>query len=235
MENIDILDGFGSFLDKNTIQVETKNETKEIFGEKIFINTGAKTNIPNIEGIKDNKNVVDSEYIMELNELPKRLTIIGGSYISLEFASMFAEFGSEVFVLDRGEVFLKREDRDIADEVKKILEEKGITIYQNAKTTKVEGSKLYFEKDGEPQVIEDTIVLIGTGRKANLGGLNLDKAGVEITDDYLIKVDEHLRTSQDNIWAMGDVAGKKQFTYISLDDYRVVKSDLSKDRSLYSK
>ena len=231
LENVDVIDGFGSFVDKNTIRIETKDGDIEIFGEKIFINTGAKTSFPNLEGIKDNKFVYDSESIMELEELPKRLAIVGASYISIEFASIFSGFGSEVIVLDRGDEFLKREDRDIAEEIKSQLEKRGVLIYKNASTTKIESDKVFYKQDGEEKYIEDTIILLATGRTPNIEKLNLEAVGVEISESGLIKVDKHLKTTAENIWAIGDVCERQQFTYISLDDYKIIKSALSGDGS----
>ena len=228
---MDVIDGFGSFVDRNTVKVETKDGDIEILGEKIFINTGAKTSFPKLEGIKDNKFVYDSEGIMELEELPKKLTIIGASYISIEFASIFSGFGSEVVVLDRGDEFLKREDRDIAQEIKSQLENRGVSIYQNASTTKIENDKVFYKQDGKEKYIEDTIILLATGRKPNIEKLNLEAAGVEIAESGLIKVDKHLKTTAENIWAIGDVCERQQFTYISLDDYRIIKSTLAGDGS----
>lgn len=168
---------------------------------------------------------------MELEELPKKLTIVGASYISIEFASIFSGFGSEVIVLDRGEDFLKREDRDIAEEIKSILEKRGVVIHQNASTTKIENDKVFYKKDGKDEYIEDTIILLATGRKPNIEKLNLDKAGVEVADNGLIKVDKHLKTTAENIWAIGDVAEKQQFTYISLDSFRIIKSSITDNGS----
>ena len=231
LDNVDVIDGFGSFVDRNTVKVETKDGDIEILGEKIFINTGAKTSFPKLEGIKDNKFVYDSEGIMELEELPKKLTIIGASYISIEFASIFSGFGSEVVVLDRRDEFLKREDRDIAQEIKSQLENRGVSIYQNASTTKIENDKVFYKQDGKEKYIEDTIILLATGRKPNIEKLNLEAAGVEIAESGLIKVDKHLKTTAENIWAIGDVCERQQFTYISLDDYRIIKSTLAGDGS----
>ena len=127
--------------------------------------------------------------------------------------------------------FLKREDRDIAEEIKSILEKRGVVIHQNASTTKIENNKVFYKKDGKEEYIEDTIILLATGRKPNIGKLNLEKAGVEIADNGLIKVDKHLKTTAENIWAIGDVAEKQQFTYISLDSFRIIKSSITDNGS----
>lgn len=231
MENVDVIDGFGSFIDAHTVKVETEDGDIILEADKIYINTGAYTSIPDMEGIKDNPHIHDSETIMELAELPKKLTIVGGSYIALEFASMYSDFGSDVTVLDRGDRFLKREDEDLAEEIKSILMGKGIHIIQGASTKRFAEDIVYYEVDGEELSIEGTEILLATGRNPNVEKLNLEAAGVELTDRGLIKVDEHLKTTADNIYAMGDVAQNLQFTYISLDDYRIVNSVVSGDGS----
>lgn len=227
IETVDIIDGIASFVDNHTVKVVTEDQEYKLEADKIFINTCAKSIIPDIEGLKDNPNVYDSEKLMAEYELPRKLTIVGGGYIGLEFASMYSSQGCEVTVLDRSEEFLSREDEDIAQAIKETLEKKGVKIVLNASTTKVDGDVLHYTVGDEDITIEGTKVLLATGRKANTDDLNLENAGVEVTDRGLIKVDDNLKTTADNIWAMGDVCGNQQFTYISLDDYRIVKSALN--------
>ena len=169
---------------------------------------------------------------MELDKLPRRLVIVGGGYIGLEFASMFAGFGSEVTILEGGDKFIAREDRDIAEAVKAVLEKKGISIHLNAQVQSIEhnGAEaviIYKEnKEGLDKQISAEAVLLATGRKPNTEGLNTEAAGIQLSNRGAILVDEHLRTNVPGIWAMGDVTGGLQFTYISLDDYRVIKDEL---------
>lgn len=226
IDSVEVIDGESSFIDKNTLKVVTESEELKLEGEKIFINTGSYTNFPKIEGIEDNENVYTSKTLMEETSLPKRLTIVGGGYIGLEFASMYSSFGSEVVILNRSEKLLDKEDDDIAESIIKVLESKNIKILNSASTTKVDGSTVYYEVDGKEEKIENTKIIVATGRRANIKKLNLENAGVEVTKKGLIKVNERLQTTADNIWAMGDVCGNKQFTYISLDDFRIVKSSL---------
>ncbi|MFM1515747.1 FAD-dependent oxidoreductase [Helcococcus ovis] len=227
----EVIDGSASFKDKETVLVKTESEELEVKADKIFINTGATPFIPKMEGIENNENVFTSTSIMNLEELPENLTIIGGGFISLEFASIYANFGSKVRILIREDKFLPREDTDISDEIRKSLEEKEIEILLNSETSRINGDTLYYVENGEEKLIENTKVLISTGRRANVKDLNLESAGVELTDRGLIKVNEYLETTQENIYALGDVSSQYQFTYTSLDDFRIVKSQLLGDKS----
>ncbi|MGI6258223.1 MAG: FAD-dependent oxidoreductase, partial [Anaerovoracaceae bacterium] len=225
LSNVDIIVGTASFIGERTVKVQGKEEM-QLSGEKIIINTGSLPVIPNIPGIEANPNVYTSESLMEEEDLPRKLTIIGGGYIGLEFASMYAGFGSDVTMLIHGSDFIPREDEDIASEIKKSLEDKGVKILMSSDTKKVDGSTVVYDRDGEEFSIEETKVLIATGRRANTKALDLENAGVQMTDRGLIKVDEHLKTTAPGIWAMGDVCEPLQFTYISLDDYRIVSADI---------
>lgn len=229
-ENITVYDGTGSFVSKNVVNVENNGENVQIEGEKIFINTGATTIIPNIKGVKESSYVYTSTSIMELKELPKKLTIIGAGYIGLEFASMYSEFGSEVTVIDMGDRLMPREDEEIAERVKAILEAKGIKFLLKSKLEEISdrNDKGYVKISGEngESEVESDAILVAIGRKPNTEGLNLEAAGVKTDERGAVAVDETLKTTADNIWAMGDVKGGLQFTYISLDDFRIIRDNV---------
>ncbi|RHJ81867.1 FAD-dependent oxidoreductase [Parabacteroides sp. AM08-6] len=237
-ENLDTKDtvtvytGIASFRSLSEIEVRTESETFVLEGEKIFINTGATTVIPPIKGVSDNPFIYTSTSIMELDKLPRHLTIVGGGYIGLEFASIFANFGSKVTVLEDGDKFIPREDRDIAEAVKAVLEKKGISIQLNAIVQEIEhdadkATIIYRNaQNGETTRVEADAVLLATGRRPNTEGLNLEAVGVKLTERGAIEVDDHLHTSVNNIWAIGDVRGGLQFTYLSLDDYRIIRDEL---------
>lgn len=230
--NVTVYTGIGSFVTSEMVSVKTPAEEIELKSKHIFINTGAETIIPPIDGIKDNPFVYTSTSIMELTELPRNLVIVGGGYIGLEFASMFASFGSRVTVLEGYPELIPREDRDIAASVKEVLEKKGVTFYMNAKVQKVVSDNkkavlTYLDSQTNLLVeLEADAVLLATGRKPNTAGLNLEAAGVEVNERGAIIVDEHLKTTNPSIRAIGDVKGGLQFTYISLDDYRIIREDL---------
>ena len=229
-ENITVYDGTGSFVSRNVVNVENNGENVQIEGEKIFINTGSTTIIPNIKGVKESNYVYTSTSIMELKELPKKLTIVGAGYIGLEFASMYSEFGSEVTVIDMGDRLMPREDEEIAERVKAILEAKGIKFLLKSKIEEISdrNDKGYVKISGEngESEVESDAILVAIGRKPNTEGLNLEAAGVKTDERGAVVVDETLKTTADNIWAMGDVKGGLQFTYISLDDFRIIRDNV---------
>ena len=240
-ENIDIYNGKGSFVSNKIVNIEKNGENIQIEGEKIFINTGSETIIPNIKGLKESKNILTSKSLMELKELPRKLVIIGAGYIGLEFASTYAGFGSEVVIIDASDDILKREEKEAADRVKKILEAKGVTFYLNSKVEEIfddENDSSIAISNGNGEIIQfnGDKILVAIGRKANTQGLELEKAGVQVDERGNIIVNEKLETTAPNIWALGDVKGGLQFTYISLDDFRIIRDNVygngNRNRSL---
>ena len=224
---VEVIDGMASFVDATHVEVKTKDGVVQLEGKQFVINTGATSVIPGIPGVKDSDKVYTSESMMDLDELPEKLTIVGGGYIGLEFAAMYANFGSKVTVVQDIDVFLPREDKDIADNIRSVLEAKGIEIVTGAKTTKIEGATLYYTVGDTDTVLEGDAILMATGRRPNTDGLEAQKAGIALSDRGAVVTDEHLRTNVPNIWAAGDVCGNLQFTYISLDDSRIILSDMS--------
>ena len=230
-ENIDIYNGKGSFVSNKIVNIEKNGENIQIEGEKIFINTGSETIIPNIKGLKESKNILTSKSLMELKELPRKLVIIGAGYIGLEFASTYAGFGSEVVIIDASDDILKREEKEAADRVKKILEAKGVTFYLNSKVEEIsdnENDSSIAISNGNGEIIQfnGDKILVAIGRKANTQGLELEKAGVQVDERGNIIVNERLEPTAPNIWALGDVKGGLQFTYISLDDFRIIRDNV---------
>ena len=226
--NITVIDGEASFKDSHTVLVKTASGVTELYGENIFINTGSVSVVPKIDGIENNSRVYFSDSMMDLDILPERLVIIGGGYIGLEFASMYANFGSKVTVIQDGDVFIPREDADIAEAVKDNLEKQGVSFIFSAKTQRIaaDGTVTYTVGDKSFEEKADA-VLVATGRRPNTDGLGLEKAGVEVSNRGAVVTDKNRRTSQSHIFAMGDVVGGLQFTFVSLDDYRVVLSALT--------
>ena len=234
--NVTVYTGMGSFLSADTVAVRTATEEIVLTSKQIIINTGAETVIPSIEGVVDNPFVYTSTSIMELTALPRHLVIVGGGYIGLEFASMYASFGSQVTVLESYPELIAREDRDIAASVKETLEKKGIVFKMNAKVQFVnhtsEKAMVAFtdSQTDEAFELEADAVLLATGRRPNTKELHLEAAGVEVDARGAIIVDEYLKTTNPRIRAVGDVKGGLQFTYISLDDYRIIREDLFGDK-----
>lgn len=182
-----------------------------------------------ILGLMESNAILDSTAAMNQTNLPKKLVIIGAGYIGLEFASMFAEYGSEVTVLDLHDNFLPREDDDIAVEIKHDLENSGVKFELGVKISRIDDHTVYYEKDGVTTTTVADRILVATGRKPNTEDLGIENTDIELNDRGTIMVDDYLRTNVENVWAIGDVKGGPQFTYISLDDFRIIKDQLYGD------
>lgn len=229
-DNVTIFTGMGTFIDENTVEVKTENEVYELVSDKIFINTGSKSFIPNIKGIENNKIVYNSESLMNLRTLPKKMTIIGAGFIGLEFAGIYSSFGTEVTILNSNNGILPNEDIEDSEEIIKLLEKRNVKIINNTKVKEIKEvsnlATVEYEINSELKEITSDIILVATGRKANTEGLGLENAGIELNERGFIKVSDTLKTNKEHIWAIGDINGGPQFTYISLDDYRIIINQL---------
>lgn len=228
---VEVIDGEASFLDDHHVRIRTNDKEEIIEARRIFINTGAKPVVPDIAGLKESRRVYLSESLMELETLPQHLVILGSGYIGLEFASMFANFGSQITLLQPGGRFLPREDAEIAAAVEASLSRRGVRLMRNTALTEVrdeaEETILHLTEKETAGELRCDALLVATGRRPQLDALHPQAAGIALTARGAIAVDEHLKTSVDHIWAMGDVTGGLQFTYISLDDSRIVHDALT--------
>nr|WP_308120048.1 FAD-dependent oxidoreductase [Streptomyces sp. MBT84] len=186
--------------------------------------------MPPIPGLAGSPHLVSSTELTQTQNLPERLVVLGGGYLGLEFAGIYRHFGTEVTVLEAADRLLPREDEDIAEAVQEILTGDGIRVITGAKVTEVRDngavSTVVYDKDGRTHTVEASALLPATGRRPVTDGLHLDAAGVHTAPNGAIVVDEYLRSSQPHIYALGDVNGGEQFTYISLDDARIVLDQL---------
>lgn len=229
--NMELVIGEGRFAGKKEIAVTLADKTTRVLtAPRIYINSGSRTAIPAIAGLADVP-YLTSTSIMELDVLPSRLAIIGGGYIALEFAQIFARLGSEVIVLLRGNRFLPNEDADIADCARTLLEADGVKFRSGVTFEAVEksgtsGIRLALKQGGKAEALEVSHLLLAIGRTPNTENLNLADAGVETDDRGNIKVNEHLETTADGIWAIGDCNGGPLFTHVSWDDYRIIKDNV---------
>ncbi|BBX06303.1 FAD-dependent oxidoreductase [Mycolicibacterium aichiense] len=236
LDTVTVLTGHARFTDPHTLQVETVGgATVTVVAQSIVIGTGSRPVLPDIPGLSTTPQVMTSTELLSLPELPGLLTVLGGGYVGLEFAAMFARYGSEVTVLEHGPRILGREDADVAACLHDILSSRGVEIVTAAEVTSVTEARqaawVTFQADRMQHAVEADAVLVALGREPVTDDLGLAEAGVETTGARAIVVDEYLRTSQPHIFAVGDVNGGPQFTYISLDDYRVVLSQLAGDGS----
>ena len=232
--NVKIIDGIASFVNADVVEVKTDSEVVQIQAERIFINTGLVPVVPKIEGLNLSERIHTSETIMDMETFPESLAIVGSGYIGLEFTSTYSLFGSKVTIFGDNPKFLPRDDEDIAELVKTELETQGAEFKLGVKVKKfveeADGVNLYFENaDGKEEVQKFSAVLVATGRRPDTAELALDKAGVSLGEHGEIKVNDRLETNVPHIYALGDVHGGLQFTYLSLDDFRIIKSVLFND------
>lgn len=230
-ETATVLDGTAKFVDNHTIEIVLDSgEKTKIKGERIFINTGATPIIPQVKGLKESKYILDSTAAMDQNSLPNELVILGAGYIGMEFASMFARYGAKVTVLDTNEKFLKREDDDISEMIFNDLSQDGIEFNLGVKVVEVrdlsDKVEIVYEINGQKRTVKADKLLVATGRKPVTEGLGLENTDIKLDERGAIKVDDYLRTTAENVWAIGDVKGGPQFTYISLDDFRIIFDQL---------
>ena len=228
--NLDLIKGTASFAGPYEIEVRLNDgNTRRLASKKIFINSGGRPFKPRLDGI-DDVPTLDSTSIMELDEVPKHLLVLGGGYIGLEFGQMFRRFGSEVTIVQRAGQLLGREDEDVAAAVREVIEEDGIRVLLNSEAVRVRPNGAQIElvvrtSEGE-QTLSGSHLLVAVGRKPNTEDLNLSLAGVETDTQGNIKVNNKLETNVPGVYALGDVKGGAQFTHISYDDFRIIRTNL---------
>jgi pyruvate/2-oxoglutarate dehydrogenase complex dihydrolipoamide dehydrogenase (E3) component len=233
-KDVEILWGEASFTGPKEIDVQLRRGgTQSITGDLVFIDTGTRPVVPNIEGLSSCVSL-NNETIMELDVVPKHLMVIGGGYVGLEFGRMFRRFGSEVTIIHRSSHVLSREDTDVAEAIQEIFREDGIRIILEADThSAVQDSDgtihLKLTCPEGHKTVTGSHLLVAAGRVPNSDILNLSAAGVDTDSQGYIKVDSGLRTTAEGIYALGDIKGGPAFTHIAYDDYRIVRNNLFGD------
>ncbi len=224
MDGCTVIEGHASFEGPN--QVRVNNQTLE--GKTIFLDVGGRASIPKIPGL-DKIPYLTNTSVMELEEVPLHLLIIGGGYIALEFAQIYRRFGSKVTVFQRRPYLMPKEDVDVSEAIREILEKEGIEIITEAKSLEIlpdsSEKNIHLQVNGT-QTFSGSHVLLATGRIPNTDQLGLEKAGVEVDERKFIKVNDQLQTTQPHIFAMGDCNGRGAFTHTSYNDYEIVAANL---------
>jgi pyruvate/2-oxoglutarate dehydrogenase complex dihydrolipoamide dehydrogenase (E3) component len=197
--------------------------------DKVFINVGGRANIPALPGV-DQASILTNTGLLKLDELPRHLVIIGGSYVGLEFAQIYRRFGAKVTVVEMAPRLIQREDPDISAAVQAIVEAEGIQVRLAAECIRFEarGADVCVGVDcesGEPEIV-GSHVLLAVGRRPNTDDLGLEAAGIEVDKRGTILVDESLQTTAPGVWALGDCNGKGAFTHTAYNDFEIVAANL---------
>jgi pyruvate/2-oxoglutarate dehydrogenase complex dihydrolipoamide dehydrogenase (E3) component len=225
LDNAEVIHGQAKFVAPATLKVGERT----LSAPRIFINVGSRATVPDIPGVTDVP-WLDNVSIMELTEVPEHLIIVGGSYIGLEFAQMMRRFGARVTVVELSEQLLPREDKDVSEGIRGVLEAEGISFILGAKCISLarDGDRIMMgvQCGVEQPAVIGSHVLLATGRRPNTDELGLDTAGITLGKRGYIAVDEQLRTSAEGVWAVGDCNGWGAFTHTAWNDYEIVTANL---------
>ena len=230
-ENLQLIRGDARFTGPKELEVRLdRGEAVRISAENVFINVGARPGSVPVDGL-DAVPTLDSTKIMELDEVPEHLLVLGGGYVGIEFAQMFRRFGSEVTVVQRGPQLLSREDADVAEAVAEILHGDGVEVLldteaQGVRQDESGGIRLTVNEAAGERTLSGSHLLVAAGRPPNTDLLNLEAAGVETDERGFVEVNERLETNVPGVYALGDAKGGPAFTHISYDDYRVIEANL---------
>ncbi|HEX3375670.1 MAG TPA: FAD-dependent oxidoreductase [Candidatus Acidoferrales bacterium] len=224
--------GTGRFVAPRTVEVTLADETtRQLRGANVIVSTGTRALLEAIPGLAEARPLTHIE-ALELDEIPEHLLVLGGGYVGVELSQAMRRFGSKVTMVDRNARLMSKEDPDVCDALRGLLADEGIDILLNARIKQVSGRSggsvsVVAEQNGIEKVLTGSHVLVATGRTPNTEGLGLELTSVELTDRGYIKVNERLQTTAPGVWAIGEVAGSPQFTHISVDDFRVVHSNIT--------
>jgi pyruvate/2-oxoglutarate dehydrogenase complex dihydrolipoamide dehydrogenase (E3) component len=219
---VDLLRGEARFTGLKTLEVDGHQLT----AERIFVNTGARPSLPPLPGL-DSVPTLNSTSIMELDEVPEHLLVLGGGYVGLEFGQMFRRFGSRVTVVQRGPRLLAREDADVADAVADILRQDGIRVLLSTAAERAEaGPRLVVRSASGEETLDGSHLLVAVGRTPNTASLNPAATGLNIDRQGFIPTNDRLETNVPGIYALGDAKGGPAFTHISYDDFRIIRTNL---------
>jgi pyruvate/2-oxoglutarate dehydrogenase complex dihydrolipoamide dehydrogenase (E3) component len=230
--NCELVMGRGRFIAERTIEVALNGGgTRTLRGDQVFLDVGAFASVPALPGLAEAAPLTHVE-LLDLNTVPEHLLILGGSYVGLELAQAMRRLGSSrVTVCEREERLLPREDSDIAEAIRHLLEDEGIAIITSAQVGRVSGRSgdrvaLHAMIGGTQKIVEGSHLLVALGKTPNTNGIGLEHAGIKLTPSGYVSVNDRLETTAPAVWAMGDCAGSPPFTHMAFDDFRIVRDNL---------
>ena len=224
--------GVGRFLAPRIVEAALADgTTRQLRGTNVIVSTGTRATLDAIPGLREAQPLTHIQ-ALELDQVPDHLLVIGSGYVGVELAQAMRRFGARVSVIGRRERLMPQEDSDVGEALGSLLEDEGIDILLGSRIKRISGKSgdalsIVIEQNGNEKTLEGSHLLVAAGRTPNTEGLNLETAGVELTDRGYVKVNERLQTTAPGVWAIGEVAGSPQFTHISVDDFRVVHDNLN--------
>ena len=227
LENCTVVEGHASFESPYVVRVGQRL----LRADRFFIDVGGRAIVPEIKGLEQVPYLTNST-VLDLEQIPKHLLIVGGGYVGAEFAQIYARFGSQVTICQHGSELMKREDKEASATLQTIFEKEGIKVYLNAENFEIfpgsgpENIKVRYQQGREKKEIQCTHILLATGRKPNTDSLGVEKAQIKLDKRGFIQVNDQLQTSQPHIWAMGECNGRGAFTHTSYNDFQIVAGNL---------
>jgi len=233
----DLIIGSGRFIGPRTLEVTLSDgTTRQVRGTNVMIDTGTHAAVEPIPGLAEAQPLTHVE-ALELGEIPEHLLVLGGGYVGMELSQAMRRFGSKVSIIEHHDRLVHHEDDDVTDALRSLFEDEGIELVMNTRIKRVSGKSgglvnIVLEQKGAEKTLTGTHLLVAAGRVPNTKDIGLDVAGVQLTDDGYVKVNERLETTAPGVWAVGDVAGSPKFTHISVDDFRVVLANIAGGKSV---
>jgi pyruvate/2-oxoglutarate dehydrogenase complex dihydrolipoamide dehydrogenase (E3) component len=224
--------GTGRFIGPKVVEATLPDGSiRRLRGANVIVSTGTRASLEAIPGLAEAQPLTHIE-ALELDRIPEHLLVIGGGYVGIELSQAMRRFGSQVTVIDRNQRLMPKEDEDVREALRNLLQDDGIEILLGTRVKQLSGKSgdavsIIVDQDGTEKTVNGSHVLVAAGRTPNTEGLGLEFAGVDLTEGGYIAVNERLQTTAPGVWAIGEVAGSPQFTHISLDDFRVVHANLN--------
>ncbi len=223
--------GRGVFAGERTVEVTLADGgTRTFTAEHVFLDLGAFASVPDLPGMAAAAPLTHVE-LLDLETLPEHLLVLGGGYVALELAQAMRRLGARVTLIEMSDRLLPREDPDIGELVTALLAEDGIELIVGARNASVSGRSgagvaVTISVGGVPRTVEGSHLLVATGKRPNTTDIGLEAAGIELTRDGYVRVNDRLETTAAGVWAMGDCAGSPPFTHIAFEDFRIVRDNL---------